>query len=347
MRSGTRTMSMDAVWKQLSCPSLWEESNGLPCIPMPLSVASNVFDELDASPTPWHRVLDMISVAYAYCTHKRQADAIALLRDCYVYLLPQPYCQHDCALLKQYRPAMRHVLDSFWAVLEWGRTEATTPSPMLLAFINTITPFQHLSPDLQAAVHAIHGGVTKIQHDVALSYLERCIMMNRLEGEWHWMKGNSFWCGDSAVEHLRMAHRLRPGPHTALTLAENLPLDKCRAEVAELLGEVLRLYPDHPYVLSHAGRLLLRVHGKTKTMFAEAERLLLRCRAAIGDRCFLRLRLGYLIQEQGGRADEAKRHYETACRLNPADAGNIRMNYMGDYSNCVPISLDNLSRMFK
>ncbi|XP_034238654.1 uncharacterized protein LOC117643710 [Thrips palmi] len=337
-------MSMDDSWQEkLSCPSLWKDKIGMPVVPMPLSVASNTTDKLDLAPTPWHRVLDMISVAYAYCTHDRDDDAIALLRDCYFYILPQPFCQHECALLKEYRPAMRHVLDSFWAVMEWCRTRSTPP--MLRAFVSNITPFKKLSPDLQAAVHAIHAGVSKLQHDVSLTYLDLSIMISRREGEWHWMKGNNDFCGGSAVEHLRKAHRLRPGPHTALTLAEKLPLDKCRAEAVELLGEALRLYPDHPYVLSHAGDVLVRVHGVTKTMVAEAERLLLRCRAAVGDRCYLRLRLGALCKRQGGREAEAERHFEEACRLNPADAASIRLFYMGDKSGTV--SLDSLLKKKK
>lgn len=54
-------MKEDPAWHAtVSCPWTWGE-DGRPYVPMPLSSASTVADELDASPTSWHRVVDMVS----------------------------------------------------------------------------------------------------------------------------------------------------------------------------------------------------------------------------------------------------------------------------------------------
>lgn len=54
-------MSDDLIWGgTLSCPSTWRD-DGMPCVPLPLSKASTLTDELDAAPTPWHRLVDMVS----------------------------------------------------------------------------------------------------------------------------------------------------------------------------------------------------------------------------------------------------------------------------------------------
>lgn len=62
------------------------------------------------------------------------------------------------------------------------------------------------------------------------------------------------------LKHLRTAHRLRPGPHTGIALAGQLAMKpKGKAEARQLVEEALRLYPDHPHVLSNAGDVLIQV----------------------------------------------------------------------------------------
>ncbi|XP_034242225.1 uncharacterized protein LOC117645853 isoform X3 [Thrips palmi] len=326
-KSEWMTMAEDGAWtKALSCPLTWDTPE-MTCMSLPLSTAGGVADELDSLPTPWHRLVDMITLAYSYLTEGRETDGVALLRNCYMMLLPQPFCQHDCAIIGEYRMALRHILDSFWAMVEWHRAPSTTA--LLRDFVKTITPFNELSPALQAAIHAVRGAVSRLQREISLACVARSLELNDREGEWHSMGGRLAATWAVKVQHLRTAHRLRPGPHTGLALATELAMKpKGRAEARQLLEEALRRYPDHPHVLTNAGDVLIQIRGLTKTTVAEAERLLGRCKAITGDKSYLHLRLAGLCRRQGGRSEEATRHYEEAIRLNPADAAMIRLYHL-------------------
>lgn len=107
--------------------------------------------------------------------------------------------------------------------------------------------------------------------DVALAHQTRSIDLSPEEGEWHTAMGRvladmqsraSEPVSDLILMHLREGHRLRPGPHTGLALAGHLAATKQgHAEALRLVDEALRLYPDHPYVLSHAGHVFIQVRG--------------------------------------------------------------------------------------
>ncbi|XP_034242241.1 uncharacterized protein LOC117645853 isoform X7 [Thrips palmi] len=252
------TMAEDGAWtKALSCPLTWDTPE-MTCMSLPLSTAGGVADELDSLPTPWHRLVDMITLAYSYLTEGRETDGVALLRNCYMMLLPQPFCQHDCAIIGEYRMALRHILDSFWAMVEWHRAPSTTA--LLRDFVKTITPFNELSPALQAAIHAVRGAVSRLQREISLACVARSLELNDREGEWHSMGGRLAATWAVKVQHLRTAHRLRPGPHTGLALATELAMKpKGRAEARQLLEEALRRYPDHPHVLTNAGDVLIQL----------------------------------------------------------------------------------------
>lgn len=76
-------------------------------------------------------------------------EVSSTLYQCSVVLKMPPCCSD----------ALRHVLDSFWAVIEWSRTQSTPP--LLRTFVDTITPFAELGAPLQAAVHAMRAGICK------------------------------------------------------------------------------------------------------------------------------------------------------------------------------------------
>lgn len=80
-------------------------------------------------------------------------------------------------------------------------------------------------------------------------------MLGRFDGNWA-----------ERLKHLRKGHLLRPGPHTRIGLAETLAMKhKGKAEARRLVEEALRLYPDHPYVLSNAGDVIIQVGYSLKS----------------------------------------------------------------------------------
>ncbi|XP_034242260.1 uncharacterized protein LOC117645858 isoform X2 [Thrips palmi] len=308
---------MAEEWQgKVFCPLTWT-ANGAPLVPMTMAMARSIEAEgLDFSPTPWHRLLELIGLAYAYHQLSR-ADACEKVINCYAIILPGVH-DSDCPLIKEYRPAIRHLLDGFWAMLEWERRRKT--SPLLAAFIEEITPFEELSPRLQAAVHAVHATISKVQRDVALTHAQLAVQKSPGEGEWHHLLGLCTGLPGSGATpaeheaHLREAHRLRPGPHTAVTLARVLA-SKEKGRARELLDEALREHPDSPYVLSLAGEVLVAIDGLNVETATQAKRLLERCSSLIGDRGSTELKLANLCRRQGGREAEAKAHYQKVLVL--------------------------------
>ncbi|XP_034242224.1 uncharacterized protein LOC117645853 isoform X2 [Thrips palmi] len=280
------TMAEDGAWtKALSCPLTWDTPE-MTCMSLPLSTAGGVADELDSLPTPWHRLVDMITLAYSYLTEGRETDGVALLRNCYMMLLPQPFCQHDCAIIGEYRNLSR---------LRGAEPRAQRPGGGV----------------------ALHG--RQARRDLG---------------------GQGAALEDGPPAAAGAAHRARPG-HGAGHEAQGqgrgaaapggglatLPRPPARAHQ--------RRRRPHPVVPPSAIQLYkmrfcraCQIRGLTKTTVAEAERLLGRCKAITGDKSYLHLRLAGLCRRQGGRSEEATRHYEEAIRLNPADAAMIRLYHL-------------------
>ena len=63
---------------------------------------ADTLDELVVAATPWHRLVDLLAVAYSHGTHSRPQECRTLLVDCYMSLLPQPL-QPDCSIIDEHR----------------------------------------------------------------------------------------------------------------------------------------------------------------------------------------------------------------------------------------------------
>ncbi|XP_052124440.1 uncharacterized protein LOC113212765 isoform X1 [Frankliniella occidentalis] len=336
----SRTSSKPLPVGGLYCPWTW----GM-CVPENRMTESMTLDRLDGAPTPWHALVDVISLAYSFYSHSRHDDGRRMLVRAYMYLLPHGvFPPAAYPTVYEYREGLRHILDSSWALAS-EEYDYKRPSPLLRSFVESITPFTSLDAKQRAALIAIQarvntipgsnfpesGGFSLGNQGGGESLLRTCIDLSPMEGEWRfrlaeYMDGNIFCSAEPSekLQLLRDAYRLRKTPDCTLLLARTLLSNtkhvSSALEARSLLDEALSLWPDNPYVLVEGADIIMLLDaGKSIKACTEALRMTERAVQLVGDRAYLRLKLAHICS-QLGRSREAGAHLAMARRINPTGA---------------------------
>lgn len=284
-------------------------------------------DKLCLAATPWAEIVERYRLAWGLWENDRKSEARQRMAECYMRLLPHPVFHRGCELIRDYRRALRVVLDSQWAdmcVSAFSAGGHLSAVHRLDRFIAAVEPLRDLDKKQRAAVYAIRGFLSPGQER---KWLRKAIDLSPGEGEWRHMLA---FCLQSNREHpsrpskeemslLREAYHLRKHPDTILRLAGSLL--ECgpshHAECEALVEEALSLFPDHPRALTHACNMLSALKGTEPATVCRIRCLYRRAQEVVGKRAFIELRLGELCLKLG-EDTQAERHFHNAISINPS-----------------------------
>lgn len=295
---------------------------------------SDKLDKLWLAGTPWGGVMERLIIAWSLHENGDQRRARQLLVDCYTVLLPQRAFHGDCDLVRDFREALRIVLDATWAVTCTRiLIQSVAELDNLVRFIEAIPPLRSLSAKQRAAVYAIRGRLAGPDGE---QWFRKAISVSPEEGKWRYLLG---WIiqdrrkclGTPSLEEyglLSDAYRLRNNPDTVVRLARTLTdmgskVDQMRAET--LMSEAMMKWPEHPRVLTQVASIMTMIkHIPPAETFVYSRALYLRVLSVFGERAFIHFKLGALCMMHG-EAQQAGWHFERAQRLNPAVAAKMSM----------------------
>lgn len=327
--------NMPAELEGLQCPYTW------PAPPMDADKIDYNRDSMGLSGTGWTLVMDKLDVAYGMLHAGRQPEGRALLVDLYALLLPFRCFSSGSDVVSDYKQALRHMLDGTWIGMEFSQLdrneddacEDVREASLMMAFLQSVTPYDRLPPRQQAAVLATQAVITGDP-----SLLRKSMAQSPSEGQWPFhlgvmlqrtraegVVGASLFGGRPGAEELsllRQAYRLARAPEAGLKLAKSLAGTAGREghhEAKRLADEALNKYPDNVAVTYQAACVLLDVRvGKESRLRARAEALFRRCEALLGRPCAsLHMDLCLLMCEQG-RREEARLERDEALHIDRA-----------------------------
>lgn len=292
----------------LECPFTWHAA------PLMVHMCSYFRDKLFNAGTPFTAILERLNVIYGFICGDRHKDARALLVECYLQLLPGPHFDPGCALIQDYRPALRHVLDSMWAGLCMAsRKQAcgSSDDSALKAFIKTITPLARLDKRQQACLLVIRARFFEEDMKEDLRLLRQAIAMSPKEGEWRCILGFTLQEGrgdmfgpkpsQEEIGMLRDAYRLRKNVNSLTRLARTLsdcgPEGKLEAQ--QLLDEASRLWPKNPAVPFRTHQILPHLlNVDMDTLLSRLQELLERTMELAGSCAHLHMKLGFMHMQR-------------------------------------------------
>ncbi|XP_034246737.1 uncharacterized protein LOC117648350 [Thrips palmi] len=324
--AGSRCHEFDL--RKLQCPATWGSGH------QALVGAEDCLEKLCIAATPWAGVVERLKVAWSFWENSRRAEATGLLVECYMRLLPQQELHQNCDLIKDYRRALRLVLDSTWASMRAAVVSDKTDADYLRRFIAAVEPASQLDNKQLSAVYALRGRLTTIREES--KWFRKAIALNPEEGEWRhllgWVIQEGRKCrgtpSSEEMKLLRDAYRLRKHPDTVLRLARSLTDcgPKSFPEARTLVAEALQLYPDHPRVLSNVANILIRLEGLTSAGLRQIRSLYQRTQDVVGERAFIQMKLATVCLSTGEKA-QAQKHFDTAMRLNPSACAQFAVTY--------------------
>ncbi|XP_034241573.1 uncharacterized protein LOC117645465 isoform X6 [Thrips palmi] len=305
--------------KHLECPANWESDY------LSEEGCDDTADKLCLSPSAWTDVLERFKLAWSFWELSKKDKAREYLVECYMRLLPDPVFHKDCGLVGDYRPALRLVLDSTWAMMRVECVVDQHDAVNLNKFVASVQPLSKLDEKQRAAVYAIRGCLAPDQD--RQRWLRKSIKLSPGEGQWGYYLG---WMlqedrhgkktpSKEELRLLRNAYKLRKDPDSILRLARSLI--ECGpsrlAEAEALVEEALTLYPDHPRALTNGANLLARLRENSPAVLRRMHHLYKRAQTIVGDRAFIHLKLAALCF-MSGMKEEGDEHLNFAFDLNPS-----------------------------
>lgn len=312
--------------KRLQCPATWNSAT------LHIAVVEDSLDKLCLAATPWTNAVERFKLAWSLWRNDRQDEARRLVVESYMRMLPDPVFHEDCGLLKEYRPALRFVLDSTWASMQAATVVGKKDAELLKKFIADVDSVSQLNSKQLSAVYALRARLKHGYDEASRKWVRKAIALNPNEGEWRyllgWMIQDERKCqgipSNEEISLLRDGYRLRKNPDTILRLARSYT--DCGPsrypEARALIDEAFRLYPDHPRVLTNVANILSKLEGTGRESLTRIRRLYERAQDIVGRKAFIQMKLGSLCQSNGEHA-QAQMHFEYAVQLNPSSCLNF------------------------